>query len=171
MLEFQLQRRIHLSTRHASRRRRRARNRDFLGGLSVVPRLQGAHHSEQDGDAPRAGRNRHRPAAPGPRASGRGRIALMRSFQHSSVPMIVVTGRSEPVDRIIEFGDQRQRLRREPFDVRSCAARVRSVLRRTIESPAGHAAADAVRFRRFDAASRCPPPSIASGKDGRARDG
>jgi DNA-binding response OmpR family regulator len=75
-------------------------------------------------------------------------LALMRSLrEHSSVPVIVVTGRGEPVDRIIGLEIGADDYVTKPFDVRELAARVRSVLRRTIEKPGkSGAAADAVRF-------------------------
>ena len=75
-------------------------------------------------------------------------LALMRSLrEHSSVPVIVVTGRGEPVDRIIGLEIGADDYITKPFDVRELAARVRSVLRRTIEKPGKSGAApDAVRF-------------------------
>jgi two-component system OmpR family response regulator len=77
-------------------------------------------------------------------------LALMRSLrEHSSVPVIVVTGRGEPVDRILGLEIGADDYVTKPFDVRELAARVRSVLRRTIEKadkPGSGAAADAVRF-------------------------
>ena len=77
-------------------------------------------------------------------------LALMRSLrEHSSGPVIVVTGRGEPVDRIIGLEVGADDYITKPFDVRELGARVRSVLRRTIErsdKPAPGDAADAVRF-------------------------
>jgi len=77
-------------------------------------------------------------------------LALMRSLrEHSSVPVIVVTGRGEPVDRILGLEIGADDYVTKPFDVRELAARVRSVLRRTGERPPGAApgeASDVVRF-------------------------
>ena len=77
-------------------------------------------------------------------------LALMRSLrEHSSVPVIVVTGRGEPLDRILGLEIGADDYVTKPFDVRELAARVRSVLRRTGERHArsGHGAGpDAVRF-------------------------
>jgi DNA-binding response OmpR family regulator len=59
-------------------------------------------------------------------------LALMRSLrQTSSVAVIVVTGRSEQVDRIVGLEVGADDYVTKPFDVRELAARVRSVLRRT----------------------------------------
>jgi two-component system OmpR family response regulator len=64
-------------------------------------------------------------------------LALMRSLrERSSVPVIVVTGRGEPVDRILGLEIGADDYVTKPFDVRELAARVRSVLRRTNERPA-----------------------------------
>ena len=81
-------------------------------------------------------------------AAGEDGLALMRSLrEHSSVPVIVVTGRGEPVDRIIGLEIGADDYITKPFDVRELAARVRSVLRRTIEKHEGPGdAPDAVRF-------------------------
>ena len=77
-------------------------------------------------------------------------LALMRSLrEHSSVPVIVVTGRGEPVDRILGLEIGADDYVTKPFDVRELAARVRSVLRRTSERPAKSEAgvvSDTVRF-------------------------
>ena len=77
-------------------------------------------------------------------------LALMRSLrEHSSVPVIVVTGRGEPVDRILGLEIGADDYITKPFDVRELAARVRSVLRRTGEQAAksaSGAAVDTVRF-------------------------
>jgi DNA-binding response OmpR family regulator len=77
-------------------------------------------------------------------------LALMRSLrEHSSVPVIVVTGRGEPLDRILGLEIGADDYVTKPFDVRELAARVRSVLRRTSERPARfgpRAFTDTVRF-------------------------
>jgi len=75
-------------------------------------------------------------------------LALMRSLrEYSSVPVIVVTGRGEPVDRILGLEIGADDYVTKPFDVRELAARVRSVLRRTTErTPRPSADADILRF-------------------------
>jgi two-component system OmpR family response regulator len=77
-------------------------------------------------------------------------LALMRSLREtSSVPVIVVTGRGEPVDRIIGLEIGADDYITKPFDVRELGARVRSVLRRTSERPdkaASDIASNAVHF-------------------------
>jgi len=61
-------------------------------------------------------------------------LALMRSLRKtSSVAVIVVTGRGEQVDRIVGLEVGADDYVTKPFDVRELAARVRSVLRRTLE--------------------------------------
>ena len=61
-------------------------------------------------------------------------LALMRFLrEHSSVAVIVVTGRGEQVDRIVGLEVGADDYVTKPFDVRELAARVRSVLRRTLE--------------------------------------
>jgi two-component system OmpR family response regulator len=77
-------------------------------------------------------------------------LALMRSLrERSSVPVIVVTGRGETVDRILGLEIGADDYVTKPFDVRELGARVRSVLRRSIDrtaTAAAEAAPDAVRF-------------------------
>lgn len=61
-------------------------------------------------------------------------LALMRSLREtSSVAVIVVTGRGEQVDRIVGLEVGADDYVTKPFDVRELAARVRSVLRRTLD--------------------------------------
>jgi two-component system OmpR family response regulator len=61
-------------------------------------------------------------------------LTLMRSLrEHSSVAVIVVTGRGEQVDRIIGLEVGADDYITKPFDLREVGARVRSVLRRTLE--------------------------------------
>ena len=61
-------------------------------------------------------------------------LALMRSLRETSaVAVIVVTGRGEPVDRIVGLEVGADDYVTKPFDVRELAARVRSVLRRTLD--------------------------------------
>jgi two-component system OmpR family response regulator len=77
-------------------------------------------------------------------------LALMRAQrERSSIPIIVVTGRGEPVDRIVGLEVGADDYVTKPFDLRELAARVRSVLRRTREKrdPSGAMAApDGIRF-------------------------
>lgn len=77
-------------------------------------------------------------------------LTLMRSLRkHSSVGVIVVTGRGEPVDRIVGLEVGADDYITKPFDLRELGARVRSVLRRTLEKPAASntdAGSDVVRF-------------------------
>ena len=77
-------------------------------------------------------------------------LTLMRSLrEHSSVAVIVVTGRGEPVDRIVGLEVGADDYITKPFDLRELGARVRSVLRRTLERPGAsqaEARSDVVRF-------------------------
>jgi two-component system OmpR family response regulator len=77
-------------------------------------------------------------------------LTLMRSLrEHSSVAVIVVTGRGEPIDRIVGLEVGADDYITKPFDLRELGARVRSVLRRTLERPAApqsKAEPDLVRF-------------------------
>jgi DNA-binding response OmpR family regulator len=77
-------------------------------------------------------------------------LTLMRSLrEHSSVAVIVVTGRGEPVDRIIGLEVGADDYITKPFDLRELGARVRSVLRRTLDkaaTPSSAAQSDVVRF-------------------------
>jgi two-component system OmpR family response regulator len=76
-------------------------------------------------------------------------LELMRTLrQQSTVAVIVVTGRGEPVDRIVGLEVGADDYVAKPFDVRELAARVRSVLRRTLEcrAPASIDRADVFRF-------------------------
>ena len=77
-------------------------------------------------------------------------LTLMRSLrEQSSVAVIVVTGRGEPVDRIVGLEVGADDYIAKPFDLREVGARVRSVLRRTLErttTPRPETQLDAVRF-------------------------
>ena len=77
-------------------------------------------------------------------------LALMRSLRgHSPVAVIVVTGRGELVDRIVGLEIGADDYVTKPFDLRELAARVRSVLRRTVaqvQRPEPGALPDVVRF-------------------------
>ncbi len=64
-------------------------------------------------------------------------LELMRSLRRtSSVAVIVVTGRGEQVDRIVGLEVGADDYVTKPFDVRELGARVRSVLRRTLDKAA-----------------------------------
>jgi DNA-binding response OmpR family regulator len=77
-------------------------------------------------------------------------LALMRAQrEQSSIPIIVVTGRGDPVDRIVGLEVGADDYVTKPFDLRELAARVRSVLRRTrgiAEPPAPVPPPDRIRF-------------------------
>jgi two-component system OmpR family response regulator len=77
-------------------------------------------------------------------------LALMRYLrEQSSVAIIIVTGRGEQVDRIVGLEVGADDYVTKPFDVRELAARVRSVLRRTLDKsarPEPVAQPDVVRF-------------------------
>lgn len=78
-------------------------------------------------------------------------LALMRSLrERSSIAVIVVTGRGDPVDRIVGLEVGADDYVTKPFDVRELQARVRSVLRRTLDrksqATATGAARDVARF-------------------------
>jgi len=78
-------------------------------------------------------------------------LALMRSIRESSkVAVVVVTGRGDAVDRIVGLEIGADDYITKPFDLRELAARVRSVLRRTMERPAAlrgvDPGRDSVRF-------------------------
>ena len=63
-------------------------------------------------------------------------LALMRALRvESSIPVIVVTGRGESIDRIVGLEIGADDYITKPFDLRELAARVRSVLRRTLGGP------------------------------------
>ena len=77
-------------------------------------------------------------------------LALMRSLRKtSSVAVIVVTGRGDPVDRIVGLEVGADDYVTKPFDVRELAARVRSVLRRTLDKPDGPETTTPVEVIRF----------------------
>ena len=77
-------------------------------------------------------------------------LALMRSLRdESSAAVVVVTGRGETVDRIVGLEVGADDYISKPFDVREVGARVRSVLRRTLDRNPRSASAgqsDVVRF-------------------------
>ena len=77
-------------------------------------------------------------------------LALMRSLRdESSAAVVVVTGRGETVDRIVGLEVGADDYIAKPFDVREVGARVRSVLRRTLDRNPRSASAgqsDVVRF-------------------------
>ena len=77
-------------------------------------------------------------------------LELMRALrEHASVAVIVVTGRGEPVDRIVGLEVGADDYVTKPFDIRELAARVRSVLRRIQERPPRSSAATAGEVARF----------------------
>ena len=77
-------------------------------------------------------------------------LALMRWLREtSSVAVIVVSGRGEQVDRIVGLEVGADDYVTKPFDLRELAARIRSVLRRTLASTpvrATNAESDTARF-------------------------
>jgi DNA-binding response OmpR family regulator len=77
-------------------------------------------------------------------------FTLMRALrERSSVAIIVVTGRGDPVDRIVGLEVGADDYVTKPFDLRELAARVRSVLRRTRGKASGPGPAvppDRLRF-------------------------
>jgi two-component system OmpR family response regulator len=77
-------------------------------------------------------------------------LALMRSLrEYSSIPVIVVTGRGEAIDRILGLEIGADDYVTKPFDVRELGARVRSVLRRSTErttKPGHETGPNVVRF-------------------------
>jgi two-component system OmpR family response regulator len=77
-------------------------------------------------------------------------LALMRSLRETaSVAVIVVSGRGEPIDRIVGLEIGADDYVTKPFDLRELAARVRSVLRRTLARAAstdGSAPVETARF-------------------------
>src|SRR5215471_15685153 len=77
-------------------------------------------------------------------------LALMRALRHeSSAAVIVVTGRGDTFDRIVGLEVGADDYIAKPFDVREVGARVRSVLRRTLDRNPGLASAgrsDIIRF-------------------------
>jgi len=77
-------------------------------------------------------------------------LALMRALRHeSSAAVIVVTGRGDTFDRIVGLEVGADDYIAKPFDVREVGARVRSVLRRTLDRNPGLVSAarsDIIRF-------------------------
>lgn len=71
--------------------------------------------------------------------------------EHSAVPIIMVTGKGEMIDRVIGLEIGADDYIAKPFHLREVLARVRAVLRRTREAPRpqSHSTADA-GVQRFD---------------------
>ena len=78
-------------------------------------------------------------------------LALMRWLREtSSVAVIVVSGRGEQVDRIVGLEVGADDYVTKPFDLRELAARIRSVLRRTLAStPVRNSSAESSDIARF----------------------
>ena len=78
-------------------------------------------------------------------------LALMRWLREtSSVAVIVVSGRGEQVDRIVGLEVGADDYVTKPFDLRELAARIRSVLRRTLAStPVRNSSAQSFDIARF----------------------
>jgi len=77
--------------------------------------------------------------------------------QHWKGALIIVTGRGESIDRVVGLELGADDYVTKPFDLRELLARVRSVLRRTVETtPLVSAQADTLRFAgfRLDLAAR-----------------
>jgi DNA-binding response OmpR family regulator len=87
-------------------------------------------------------------------------LALMRTLRETtSVAVIVVSGRGEQIDRIVGLEVGADDYVAKPFDLRELGARVRSVLRRTLDkAPArtANASAEVARFAgwTFDVSAR-----------------
>lgn len=73
--------------------------------------------------------------------------------QHSSVPIIMVTGKSDTIDRVVGLELGADDYIAKPFHVREVLARVRAVLRRTEKTAGGaseeHESAGVMRFDRW----------------------
>ena len=71
--------------------------------------------------------------------------------EHWHGPVIIVTGRGESVDRVVGLELGADDYVTKPFDLRELLARVRSVLRRSVEAPAAAPSpgANVVRFGGF----------------------
>jgi DNA-binding response OmpR family regulator len=81
-------------------------------------------------------------------------LSLCRSTRsRRNIPIIMLTARSEAIDRIIGLEVGADDYISKPFDPREFLARVRSVMRRTCAAPgpAGSTAAEARLFSRLDA--------------------
>ncbi len=77
-------------------------------------------------------------------------LALLRMLQTQwQVPVIVVSGRGEPVERVVGLELGADDYVAKPFDLRELLARVRSVMRRVPQAHAGRDA-PAAEVRRFD---------------------
>lgn len=76
-------------------------------------------------------------------------LTLCRNLRHTSIlPVIMLTARSEPLDRILGLEMGADDYLPKPFEPRELLARIRSVLRRTQQS-AAVAEADQVQLMKF----------------------
>ena len=87
-------------------------------------------------------------------------LSLLRHVQGEwHIPVIVVSGRGESVERVVGLELGADDYVTKPFDLRELLARVRTVLRRTRRMPAPDAAPQTIAWRfdglLFDPASRC----------------
>jgi two-component system OmpR family response regulator len=77
-------------------------------------------------------------------------LALMRTLRETtSVAVIVVSGRGEQVDRIVGLEVGADDYVAKPFDLRELGARVRSVLRRTLDKASTRDATESADVTRF----------------------
>lgn len=75
-------------------------------------------------------------------------LTLCRDLRpRSSIPVIMLTARAEPVDRILGLEMGADDYLPKPFEPRELFARIRSVLRRTQALPSSHQATDAQQVR------------------------
>lgn len=84
-------------------------------------------------------------------------LGLLRYLQGAwSGPVIVVSGRGEPVERVVGLELGADDFVSKPFDLRELLARIRSVLRRTAKTPALTAQSNVFEFSgfRLDLAAR-----------------
>ena len=89
--------------------------------------------------------------------SGEDGLELMRYLRaHWTGAIVIVTGRGEPVDKVVGLELGADDYITKPFDLRELLARVRSVLRRISPAQPRGSAANAVEFAgfRFDAQMR-----------------
>jgi two-component system OmpR family response regulator len=77
-------------------------------------------------------------------------MTLARQLRdNSKVPIIILTGRRDPADRVMGLELAADDYLTKPFDNRELLARIRAVLRRTKEAPPEARLADKVRAYRF----------------------
>ena len=82
-------------------------------------------------------------------------------------PIIIVTARGDPIDRVIGLEIGADDYLAKPFEPRELLARIRSVLRRTAAIPLGEPVAlsdsAGVRFGGWNSRSPSPPPGRCAG--------